>query len=201
MNALDPFIFQWNTSLWHALTVALLMLTAFFGCGKLLLRSFPGENLIAFSCGTALFMTFFALLPPNKILLGGALLPFALWGIRHICPLIKKNLTETFLFSGIFLFTLGSAFLLPYGWDEQTYQLALPLRFLQNNSFAPCPDNPYSCYPALTGWFFANAIALDLQIFHTPRSRTGVNALTRIRGSVSPPRAMALAKNQPVRAG
>ena len=45
--------------------------------------------------------------------------------------------------------TLGSALCLPYAWDEQTYQVTLPLRWLQLGSCAVNPDNPYSAFPAL----------------------------------------------------
>ena len=160
MDALEPFIFQWSTPTLLAVMTALLMQGAFFGCGKILLRSFPKENLTAFACGSAVFMTLFALLPSHKMLLWGVTLPFALWGAWKSLPLIRKNPLTTLMLLAVFFFTLGSALLPPYSWDEQTYQLALPLRFLQNNSFAPCPDNPYSYYPALTGWFFANVITL-----------------------------------------
>lgn len=160
MSLLNDFILQISYPLWQTLGAALLLLAAFYGCGKLLLRNFPGEDLTAFAAGCALFMTFFALLPPHRVLLFSAALPFALWGGRELFSAVKRA-----PFKGLFLFlffiaALGSALLVPYAWDEQTYQLALPLRYLQTGSFAPVSDNPYSYYPALTGWFFANAVKL-----------------------------------------
>ena len=145
---------------WQTLGTAVLILSAFFGFGKLLLRSFPKEHTVSFALGTACFMTFFALLPPSRNVLWAAVLPFSCWGIRELFPAIKSSPGRAALVAFLFLAFLGSALLPPYAWDEQTYQLALPLRYLRNSSFAPCPDNPYSFYPALTSWFFANTIAL-----------------------------------------
>ena len=139
---------------------ALLLLGAFYGCGKLILRAYPNEELIAFSVGCALFMTFLALLPPVRGLLFAALLPFSCWGIWKLPAAVRKNPGKSLFISLFFLAALGSALLIPYAWDEQTYQLALPLRCLQNGSNGPFTDNPYSFYPALTGWFFANLIKL-----------------------------------------
>ncbi len=198
MNALDPFIFQWTTPFWHSLGTALLLLSAFFGCGKLLLRAFPREHLAAFGCGTAVFMTLFALFPSDRLLLWGITLPFALWGIWESLPAVRKKPYHALFAAIFFLLTLGSALIVPYAWDEQTYQLALPLRYLQNSSFAPCPDNPYSFYPALTSWFFANAIKLGglavpriIVSFLTPVLLLGVWHLSRPLGKVAATTAVA----------
>ncbi len=54
------------------------------------------------------------------------------------------------IFGLIILGTMaGSALALPYGWDEQTYQLSLPVRWLQTKSIAVNMDNPYSAFPLL----------------------------------------------------
>ena len=146
--------------LWQTLTGAFLLLGAFFGVGKLLLRAFPRENFTAFALGAALFIPLIALLPPSRGLLIAVTLPFALWGLRELIPAIKRAPAKACAVSGLFLFFLASALLPPYSWDEQTYQLAVPLRCLQSGTFAPFPDNPYSYYPPFTGWFFAKTIVL-----------------------------------------
>ncbi len=47
------------------------------------------------------------------------------------------------------LVMLGSALLIPYAWDEQTYQLAVVRHWLRLGSVAPLADNPYSFFPSL----------------------------------------------------
>lgn len=189
MNDFNTFLLQYLPPLSHTSGAALILLAAFYGTGKLLLRSFPREHLIAFGCGTALFMTFFSLLPGKPFLLWGTALPFALWGIWKAFQDIRKAPFPFLAGSLFFLFTLGSALLLPYAWDEQTYQLAVPLRMLQEKSFAPAADNPYSFYPGLTGWFFANAVTLGgitlpriLVSAITPFLLAGVWRITRQHG-------------------
>ena len=156
----NTFPALWSVPVWQTFGTAVLLLSAFFGFGKVLLRSFPREHTAAFALGTACFMTFFALLPPSPGILPAVALPFSLWGMVKLIPAVKKAPLKAALMMLLFLVFLGSALLPPYAWDEQTYQLALPLRYLQSGSFAPTPDNPYSFYPALTSWFFANTIVL-----------------------------------------
>ncbi len=160
MAGLETFIAQWTSPLWQSGGAFLLIFSAFFGTGKLLLRRFPKENFAAFALGTLVFMALTALLPPSRILLLSVTLPPGLWGMWKSLELIRKMPLLSLLTVGLFLFFLGSALLIPYSWDEQTYQLALPLRYLQSGGKWFCPDNPYSFYPPLTGRFFANAIAL-----------------------------------------
>ena len=160
MNFFNESILQYSFPLWQTTGTALLLLGAFYGCGKLLLHRKPDEEFIAFSVGCAVFMTFFAFLPPVRGVLFAAVLPFALFGVWQVRTAVRKNPGKTLFISLFFLAALGSALLIPYAWDEQTYQLALPLRCLQTGSSGPFPDNPYSFYPALTGWFFTNIIKL-----------------------------------------
>ena len=158
-DSLESFIALWRIPLWQTLAVSAMLLTAFYGCGKLVVRwHFPREQLIAFALGSALFMTLFSLLPQHKSLLFAVALPFSLWGIRELYPAVRENLRLASFMALLFLFFLGSALLIPYSWDEQTYQLALPLRWLQAGNFLPFSDNPYSFYPAFASRFFTNAI-------------------------------------------
>ena len=43
---------------------------------------------------------------------------------------------------------LGRALCLPAGWDELTYQLAVPARWIQTGYLAVFHDNPYSAFPS-----------------------------------------------------
>jgi hypothetical protein len=43
---------------------------------------------------------------------------------------------------------LGRALSLPAGWDELTYQLAVPARWIQTGHLAVFHDNPYSAFPS-----------------------------------------------------
>ncbi len=43
---------------------------------------------------------------------------------------------------------LGRALSLPAGWDELTYQLAVPARWIQTGHLAIFHDNPYSAFPS-----------------------------------------------------
>ncbi|MBR2374484.1 MAG: hypothetical protein IKA87_09680, partial [Lentisphaeria bacterium] len=92
--------------------------------------------------------------------LWGTVVPFALYGLWCGARELKEFPWSGGWLAVLTLFFWGSALMIPYSWDEQTYQLALPLRYLQYGSFAPVPDNPYSFYPALTSWFFANGIKI-----------------------------------------
>ncbi len=42
----------------------------------------------------------------------------------------------------------GRAICIPTGWDELTYQLAVPERWIQSGNLAVFSDNPYSAFPA-----------------------------------------------------
>lgn len=58
------------------------------------------------------------------------------------------------------LYMLGSALIPPYAWDEQTYQLALPVRWLATGSAAATADNPYSAFPSLPQFILLYGIKL-----------------------------------------
>ena len=183
MAGLDTLIAQWSFPLWQTAGAFLLTVAAFFGTGKLLLRSFPKENFAAFALGTLAVMGAAALLPASRLLLFCLLLPPAIWGIWKSVDVVKKNPLLSIAAVVLFLFFLGSALLIPYSWDEQTYQVALPLRYLQTGSSGPFPDNPYSCYPPLTSRFFARMIALGG--IEMPRLLVGVITPLLIAGTAA----------------
>ncbi|MFZ2655476.1 MAG: hypothetical protein WAX69_11160 [Victivallales bacterium] len=43
---------------------------------------------------------------------------------------------------------LGRSLCIPTGWDELTYQLEVPARWIQSGHIAIFPDNPYSAFPS-----------------------------------------------------
>jgi hypothetical protein len=43
---------------------------------------------------------------------------------------------------------IGRALCLPAGWDELTYQLAVPERWIHAGHLAVFSDNPYSAFPS-----------------------------------------------------
>ena len=89
-ETLSTFIASWSVPWYHAAGSALLMAAAFFGCGKLLLFSFPKKHFTAFACGAALFMALFALLPAKTLLLWGVMLPFSLYGVYRLFALLRQ---------------------------------------------------------------------------------------------------------------
>ncbi|MDD5697856.1 MAG: hypothetical protein PHH77_04500 [Victivallaceae bacterium] len=67
---------------------------------------------------------------------------------------LRKNLFFSILLIGIAVFTLGSALCFPYAWDEMTYHVALPFRWIAAGSLAVFADNPFSGFPSLTQLLF-----------------------------------------------
>jgi hypothetical protein len=52
------------------------------------------------------------------------------------------------------LFCLGRGLVLPCGWDEMTYQIAVPVRWLSDNFPSVYQDNPYSGFPSLSNFIY-----------------------------------------------
>ena len=73
----------------------------------------------------------------------------AVWGVFSAAKDIRK--TKLFFAAAalIFLAFFGSCVLYPYGWDECVYQTALLKHYVQNQSNAVIPDNPFSYFPSL----------------------------------------------------
>ncbi|MBR2374221.1 MAG: hypothetical protein IKA87_08345, partial [Lentisphaeria bacterium] len=62
MNTLDTFISGISAAPGLAVTAALMLAAAFYGCGRLVMITAGKNNIAAFGVGTAVFMTFFSLL-------------------------------------------------------------------------------------------------------------------------------------------
>jgi hypothetical protein len=61
----------------------------------------------------------------------------------------KKNKTFSIILILLAIYTLGSALCYPYAWDELTYHLALPYRWIAEGGLQVFKDNPYSGFPAM----------------------------------------------------
>ena len=161
MSTFDAFCRTLFSPWWGALAVSLLSVTAFYGCGGLLSAPDSREDrLESFALGCALLMTALSVMPLRLWTLLLLLVPFALWGLWLLAKEAVSLRREYAAFLLLFLAGAGSSFMLPCSWDEQTYQLAVPLRILLESSPGPFPDNPYSYYPALTGGFFTSLIRM-----------------------------------------
>jgi hypothetical protein len=94
-------------------------------------------------------------------ILGLAAVP-ALFSISKIIgttkKIIKCNRIFTFSLSLLFLFTLGSSLCYPYCWDELTYHIALPARWIMTGGVDVFLDNPYSAFPSLPQLVFRLAM-------------------------------------------
>jgi len=115
-----------------------------------------GFNLLAL---ITLVMGSLKLLNPTSIWILSGL--FASAGCLRIAPLAKakliffrKNIIFSIILIGVALFTLGSALCVPYIWDELTYHIALPFRWIAAGSLEIFEDNAFSGFPALPQLLF-----------------------------------------------
>jgi hypothetical protein len=67
----------------------------------------------------------------------------------------------------IALVTLGPALTFPSSWDELTYHIALPMRWMHSQQFTTQADLPYSALPSLNEIVFTCVAPIDYAI--TPR--------------------------------
>ena len=79
----------------------------------------------------------------------------AAWGGRELLrggdplPTLRREWEIWLALALIGGWFLASALTLPYSWDEQTYQIAVPAAWLRTGSTAPRADLPYSAFPLL----------------------------------------------------
>ncbi|MBN1865079.1 MAG: hypothetical protein JW808_09275 [Victivallales bacterium] len=69
--------------------------------------------------------------------------------LSNACRFIRKNLHFSIILFVFGCYTLGSALCYPSGWDEMTYHIALPYRWIAANNVEVFADNPYSGFPSL----------------------------------------------------
>lgn len=165
---MNTFLEQLNFG-WTALPAALLFLTAPLGLGLVMLRHLlrltPKDGL---SYGLAAYVVGLNLIA--LIVLGagctGILGAGFTWGflsaasipVLAAAPRIGKilwrfacrNRLFTVLLAAGFLLILGSALCFPYSWDEYSYQVAVPRRWLDTGTLEVFMDNPYSAFPSLS---------------------------------------------------
>ncbi len=171
MNAL---IGTWMGPLWLNVLTPPLFLLAAYGVGAGLCRRLEfrrghgflvelvlGVNLLALAAliGAA------AVLPQGRWWLWAPVLAAAGYGGTRlwnggIGRWWRRNRPAGMLVVAGGVFMLGSALIPPYAWDEQTYQLALPMRWLTEGTAAVQLDNPYSAYPALPQFVLLWTVAL-----------------------------------------
>ena len=171
MNAL---ISSWMGQWWlNVLTPPLLLLAA-YGVGTGLCRRLKFRRGHGFLVEVVLGVNFLALaalfgtaavLPQGRWWLWGPVLVAAgyggvrLWHGGLGCWWRRNRLAGILaVMGGVFM--LGSSLIPPYAWDEQTYQLALPMHWLTQGTVAVQLDNPYSAYPALPQFVLLWAVAL-----------------------------------------
>lgn len=135
-----------------ALIASVLMLAAGYGIGVLATLPFPairrsvlrvllltvlGLDLIALC---SLFAAPLVVMAPRPVLwaVSGAAALYGTFRLRRDLSGIFKRPVLLLFTAGFGVFSLGSALCLPYAWDEQVYQAALPFRYLTQGSAASC---------------------------------------------------------------
>ncbi len=172
---LNSFILSMQSPPLQALGALSLLLLAAYGAGTLLLRRFRWHGSVAMREFTAfvLGLDLLALLfrPGERVIctappaaLAAMLAIPAGYGIRILLTFLpaacrRHRLLLLLTLAGA-IWTLGSAFCMPYAWDEQVYQTALPFRYLASGSAAMVLDNPYSAFPAMQHFLMMPAIRL-----------------------------------------
>lgn len=172
---LNSFILSMQSPPLPALGALFLLLLAAYGVGTLLLRRFRRHGAVAmreftaFVLGLDLLALLFRLgervvcTAPPAALAAMLAVPagYGVWILLTLLPAACRRhwLLLLLVFAGA-IWTLGSAFCMPYAWDEQVYQTALPFRYLASGSAAMALDNPYSAFPAMQHFLMMPAIRL-----------------------------------------
>ncbi len=150
-----------------ALPAALLIVTASLGLGLAVMRYvFRTQPVNHLAHGLVSFVLGLDLIALIVLGMGslGLLNPVTVWGIllvpsvavvlgggvlRALRDFARDNVPFTVLLTLGFLLILGSALCYPYSWDENSYQVAVPYRWINTGTLAVFMDNPYSAFPSL----------------------------------------------------
>ncbi len=150
-----------------ALPAAILIVTASLGLGLAVMRHlFRAQAANHLACGLVSFVLGLDLIALIVLGMGslGLLNPVTVWGIllvpsagvllggdilRALRDFVRDNTPFTILLALGFLLILGSALCYPYSWDEHSYQVAVPYRWINTGTLAVFMDNPYSAFPSL----------------------------------------------------
>lgn len=87
--------------------------------------------------------------------------------IGYIAAYINRNRFFTVIMCLTGIYTAGSALGFPYCWDELTYHVSLPLRWIQTGGVPVFMDNPYSAFPSLPHLLFR--LTIEIGGIKTPR--------------------------------
>jgi hypothetical protein len=88
--------------------------------------------------------------------------------IGYITAYINRNRLFTVIMCLTSIYTAGSALCFPYCWDELTYHVSLPLRWIQADGVPVFMDNPYSAFPSLPHLLFR--LTIEIGGIKTPRA-------------------------------
>lgn len=155
---MNELMCQWMGSIAGNLGATALTWLAALGAGSWLCRRLTGRNdlRIAIAAGFVLLAALMLAGAPVLLAIPDASLASllaipALYGARELREIHWRqfDLMATTMLAAGGLVMLGSALLIPYAWDEQTYQLAVVRYWLRLGSVAPLADNPYSYFPSL----------------------------------------------------
>jgi hypothetical protein len=181
------------------LTTLVIFLLAAAGTGMILCkllrlewRNKPMMFLVNITIGIDLLALFsllggwFKVLSPLTIwIFMGSMAIYALaYSSKTLYPLwhfINKNRFFTVIAGLLFLFTLGSSLCYPYCWDELTYHVALPERWIRSGDVAVFADNPYSAFPSLPHLVFR--LAMECGGIKIPRMLCWVTYLIFFTGT------------------
>lgn len=155
---MNELICEWMGGIPGNLATTALTWLAALGAGSWLCRRLTGGNDLRIAVAAGFVQLAALMLAGAPVLLAipdpslAALLAIpALYGARELREIRWRQFDPlaTALLAAGGLAMLGSALLIPYAWDEQTYQLAVVRHWLRLGSVAPLTDNPYSFFPSL----------------------------------------------------
>ncbi len=156
---------SFNSNTYCALYAILIYIAAAYVIGSLFpFKSFryPGLNIIKLIIGmdiitiSGYLLGYFGLLTANTLVilfssisfLGIFFLFFKRKSEFKIKKISLKKYSPLLIALSLFPLMLGRALCLPAGWDELTYQLALPARWIHSGQLSVFIDNPYSAFPS-----------------------------------------------------
>ena len=87
--------------------------------------------------------------------------------VGYITAYINRNRLFTVIMCLTGIYTTGTGLCLPYCWDELTYHVSLPLRWIQAGGLPVFLDNPYSAFPSLPHLLFR--LTIEIGGIKTPR--------------------------------
>ena len=164
MNSLHEWMTSMQGAWYEPLSAFLVLLLAAYGIGALILeklgcgRSRSGVGLLALVVGLDLLAILFRLGDfavirlPAGWLWASAACPAA-YGVWLLMQRARKfRRTDWILWGCVLLLagiTAAPAFVPPFSWDEQSYQVALMYRYLRQGSTAVLMDNPYSALSSM----------------------------------------------------